>query len=221
MLRWHPVIYVRAVATASHDAGTNSMIHYSGADETTTLDRAKKCDNGKDMKTEFKQGSALPFCIFFAFVCLVIGSVTALVIKPWIGALVILAGIAIPVLVYYFATSYVISCDDDGFTVDQSSKRKGASHTEHRWSEVTRTEYEEFERSRSSDDSGPPTRYFSVYCGEQRSFKAGRISRFKQLIAHFNERATGVPYTWQPRTGISIQIGVLNVGRSAYVKVPR
>lgn len=150
-----------------------------------------------------------------------IGSVAAMMIKPWIGALVILGGIMIPVLVYYFSTSYVISCDDDGFTVDQCSKRKGASHTEHRWADVTRTEYEEFDRSRSSDHSGPPTRYFSAYCGEQQAFKVGRIGRFKQLIAFFNEHATAVPYTWQPRTGIHIQIGIVSVGRSAYIKVPR
>ncbi len=172
------------------------------------------------MKFEFKQGSALPFCIIFAVICLLIGSVAALLIKPWIGALVILAGISIPVLVYYFSTSYVIRCDDDGFSVDQSSKRKGASHSEHRWSDVTRTEYKECERSHSSD-SGPPARYFSAYCGEQRAFKVGRIGRFKELIALFNERAIAVPYTWQPRTGISVQIGIVTVGRSAYIKVPR
>lgn len=173
------------------------------------------------MKTEFKQGSALPFCIFFAVICLLIGSVTALMIKPWIGALVILGGISIPVLVYYFSTSYVIRCDDEGFTVDQSSKRKGASHSEHRWSEVTRTEYEEFERSNSSDDSGPPTKYFSAYCGEQKVFGVGRIGRFKELIALFNERAISVPYTWQPRSGFNVQIGIVSAGRSAYIKVPR
>ncbi len=185
------------------------------------LDRAEKRDKCDNMKTEFKQGSALPFCIIFAVICLLIGSVAVLLIKPWIGALVILAGISIPIAVYYFSTSYVIRCDDDGFSVDQSSKRKGASHSEHRWADVTRTEYEEFERSRSSDDSGPPTRYFSAYCGEQRAFKVGRIGRFKELIAVFNERAVAVPYTWQPRTGISVQIGIVAVGRCAYIKVPR
>jgi hypothetical protein len=173
------------------------------------------------MQTEFKQSSPVIFAIFFAFVACLIGAVF-LLIKPWIGAVAILAGLLIPGLVFYFGTSYVIRCNNSGFTVDESSKRKGKRHAEYRWTEITRTEYEEIDggRRQAGDSSGPAT-YFSAFKGDERAFRVGRIRRFKDLIALFNSMTPQLAYTWEPRGGISIQLGALTAGKAAYVRVPR
>jgi hypothetical protein len=169
---------------------------------------------------EFKQGSPIIFCIIFGFICCLIGLVF-LLIKPWIGALAIVLGLLIPILVFIFSTSYVIRTTDEGFSVVESSKRKGTRHSEYRWKDVTRTEYEEMHSRTSNDDNSGPVIYFSAYCGEERAFRVQRIRGFKDLVALFNAKTPHLPYTWEPQKGLNIQIGIVSAGKSAYVRVPR
>jgi hypothetical protein len=169
---------------------------------------------------EFKQGSPIIFCIVFGFICCLIGLVF-LLIKPWIGALAILLGLLIPILVFYFSTSFVIRTTDEGFSVAESSRRKGNRSSEYRWTDVTKTEYEEIHGRTSNDDSTGPVIYFSAFCGQDRAFRVQRIRGFKNLIAQFNAKTPQLPYTWEPRQGLSIQIGAVSLGKGAYVRVPR
>lgn len=170
-------------------------------------------------RQEFTQGSPLIFAIVFGVITAFIGLILAVVIKPLIGLLAIVAAIAIPFAVWYLSTRYKIVCTPETVTIDSESKRLGAKHQEIGWVEITQTRYYELQGDRGDRQVTP---YFEAYRGEERLFKVSRtLRKFHDLIETFNARATNVPYVWQRQGGLSIGVGPVTAGRSGYVQVNR
>ena len=167
---------------------------------------------------EYQLSSPIVFAFIFGAIVLFIGLVF-LLIKPWIGLLAILAAIGLPLAIWYLGTTYKIVCDERGISVDSASKRAGAKHQQVRWDEITQTRYFEIRGDRQDRRA---TQYFEGYKGDERLFKVGQgLKGFHDLIETFNSLATKVPYVWQKQAGFSAGIGVISVGRSAYVQVNR
>lgn len=160
------------------------------------------------------------FPIFFASVAGIIG-LAFLFVKPWIGALALLGAVVIPLVVWYFQTSWRIVCGPAGFSVDSSSRRLGARHGDYRWSDVTATRFEEFHHTHSDNNPGT-LRYFSADTAQGQAFRVKNTLRgFVDLIEVFNTMTVQLPYEWKPQAGFQITVGNVSAGRASYHQVPR
>jgi hypothetical protein len=171
-------------------------------------------------------GSIGLVALLVSIVGIAMGGGLDLALPCFIGILFFLVGVGIPVAAYFFGKNYSISCRPDGFTVKTENKRKGTEQKEYRWEDVTSTDYQEFRsaRSRSSRNrsSSRTVQTFIVETTQGQAFKVGpQIGDFRGLIALFNAMTPQLPYTWEPQTGFSINLGPLSAGRSAYVATPR
>ncbi len=151
---------------------------------------------------------------------LIMGGGSGLTLLILIGLVFTAVGVGIPFGLYFFQTLYSITCREDGFSVRTENKRKGTEQHDYNWADVTETAYEEFHyRQQQRSET---TVSFRVETTKGRAFKIGRqIGDFAGLINLFNVMTPQLPYTWQPQTGFSIGVGVLQASRSAYHKVER
>lgn len=171
------------------------------------------------MQKDFRQPSPVIFSVIFGVIVCIIGTVF-LLFEPWISAVIYAVGIALPLAVYYTSTRHIIRCNDEGFSVDTENKRKGNTHAEFKWAEVTKTAYTEHV-STSRENGTRTTPYFEAHCGEKLAFKVSRLRGFKGLIKLFNEKTPHLPFTWEPRAGISFSLGSATLSKAAYVMTPR
>lgn len=173
------------------------------------------------MKEEFKQASPMIFGILFGGVLLFMSTIALIFIPFYLAILGYLIALAVPFLIFYFGSRQTILCTDEGFSVEKQSRHKGTTKGFHPWSSVTKTHYFEI-HDKDVDNRSSTQRYFQVECGGVSAMKVSRISRFAELIRIFNQQTPHLPYTWEPRTGFSVNFGKgLRAERDAYAQVSR
>lgn len=168
---------------------------------------------------QFRQKTPLFVPIFFGAVLFFIGLIFLLLL-PALAPLVLLAAVAVPVAIWYFATDQTITCTENGFTVESQSRRTGARREEYAWSDVTDTRYSEWT---TRGKHGRRTHgAFEVTTPRGTAFKVGhRTPEFRDLIATFNARTLHLPHLWVPQTGMSVGVGPVTLSRAAYQRVER
>lgn len=168
---------------------------------------------------QYRQKTSRIFPIFFGAVLFFIGLVFLLLL-PALAPLVLLAAVAVPAAIWYFATDQTITCTETGFTVETSSRRAGARREEYAWTDVTDTRYSEWisDGERGSRTHGA----FEVDTRRGPAFKVGHgTPEFSDMIATFNARTLHLPHLWIPRNGMAVGIGPVTLSRGAYQRVER
>lgn len=144
-----------------------------------------------------------------------------LLFLPPVGILLILLAVGVPIAIAQLGQDITIVAGPEGFSVTIEGKKVGRKHEQYAWSEITGTDYEEF-TMRQKDGPNSVTRYFTVETSRGQAFRVQQnISQFDDLINVFNHQTPHLPYYWQQQAGFQASVGVLRVGKSAYVKAPR
>lgn len=174
------------------------------------------------MREEFTQPAPMIFGIFFGLVLIFISTLSMLFVPVYLAILGYLLAITVPLLIFLFASRQTLVCTEEGFTLEKSSRRKGSETKFFPWSSVTSTRYYEIVLNKM-DNRTSTSPYFEVECGGERVMKMGRLRRFPEMVRIFNQRTPHLPYSWEPRVGMTISFGSRRstFSREAFVKTER